>query len=137
MMVNELNQEELESIIGKKKTKLFKKLNSQIHRFYQLDELWCTGGKNWDYEYKIKSKSKSFCSFLFKENVLGFMIIFGKDERVSVEEKRLQFSKEILEKYDNASTFHDGKWVLFEINSDNLNDQFLKLLEIKRKPNVK
>ena len=37
------------------------------------------------------------------------MIIFGKDERIKVEEIRDELSSNVLETYDNAETFHDGK----------------------------
>ena len=43
--------------------------------------------------------------------MLGFMIIFGKDERSKVEEIRNELSSDVLEIYDNAQTFHDGKWL--------------------------
>ena len=71
------------------------------------------------------------------ENMLGFMIIFGKDERAKVEEIRKELSSDVLETYDNAQTFHDGKWVMFEITDDSLLEDLKKLLLIKRKPNRK
>lgn len=46
---------------------------------------------------------------------LGFMIIFGKDERNKAEEIRKELSPDITEAHDNAQTFHDGKWVMFNI----------------------
>ena len=71
------------------------------------------------------------------ENMLGFMIIFGKDERTKVEEIRKELSSDVLETYDNAQTFHDGKLVMFEITDDSLLGDLKKLLLIKRKPNRK
>ena len=65
------------------------------------------------------------------------MIIFGKDERTKVEEIRNELSPSILETYDNAKTFHDGKWVMFEPKSTELLDDYVQLLTIKRKPNRK
>ena len=64
-------------------------------------------------------------------------IIFGKDERAKVEEIRKEISPDVLETYDNAQTFHDGKWVMFEITDDSLLEDLKKLLLIKRKPNRK
>ena len=42
------------------------------------------------------------------------MIIFGKDERVKFEAIRDTLSNAVCGKYDEAQTYHDGKWVMFE-----------------------
>ncbi len=65
------------------------------------------------------------------------MIIFGKDERTKVEEIRNELSSDVLETYDNAETFHDGKWVMFNITNNLIIEDLKKLLFIKRKPNRK
>ena len=41
----------------------------------------------------------------------GFMIIFGKDERVKFEEIRETLSDPVCRQYDEATTYRDGKWV--------------------------
>ena len=63
------------------------------------------------------------------------MIIFGKDERIKVEEIRDELSSNVLETYDNAETFHDGKWVMFNLTNNSIIDDLKKLLFIKRNPN--
>ena len=45
---------------------------------------------------------------------MGFMIIFGKDERAKFEATRNNYSEQIQKIYDEAKTYHDGKWVMFE-----------------------
>ena len=50
---------------------------------------------------------------------------------------RESYSKEVQEKYDEAQTYHDGKWILFEPVDTTLFPGFMRLLEIKRKPNRK
>ena len=77
-----------------------------------------------------------------KENVfrylaLGFMIILGKDERAKFEADRENYAKEIQARYDEAKTYHDGKWIMFEPVDTSLFPDFLKLLNIKRRPNRK
>ena len=65
------------------------------------------------------------------------MIIFGKDERNKLEEIRNKLSTGVLETYDNAQTYHDGKWVMFDITNNSIIEDLKKLLFIKRKPNRK
>ena len=75
--------------------------------------------------------------FILRKNILGFMIILVKDERTKVEEIRNELSPSVLETYDNVETFHDGKWVMFNITNNSIIEDLKKLLFIKRKPNRK
>ena len=102
-----------------------------------MEQIWNDGGKKWSYEYKFRKGGKTLCAFYFKDNTLGFMIIFGKDERTKVEEIRNELSSDVLETYDNAQTYHDGKWVMFNITDYSILEDLKKLLFIKRKPNKK
>ncbi len=72
-----------------------------------------------------------------KRKVFGFMIIFGKAEREKVEAIRNDLSSETQRIYDEATTYHDGKWVMFELTDISLFSDMQKLLNIKRKPNRK
>lgn len=74
---------------------------------------------------------------LFQESTLGFMIIFGKNERAKVEEIRNKLSSDVLETYDNAQIFHDGKWVMFDITNNSITEDLMRLLFLKKKPNRK
>lgn len=72
-----------------------------------------------------------------KKIALVFMIIFGKDERVKFEEIRETLSDPVCRQYDEATTYRDGKWVMFEPTDTYEFDDYMKLLAIKRKPNRK
>ena len=65
------------------------------------------------------------------------MIIFGKDERTKFEDIRDTLSNAVCRQYDEAKTYHDGKWVMFEPTSNDEFGDYIKLLAIKRKPNRK
>lgn len=53
------------------------------------------------------------------------------------ENMRDTFSDSICRQYDEAKTYHDGKWIMFEpTNTAEFND-YMNLLAIKRKPNQK
>lgn len=132
-----VKREELERLIGMDKVNIFYDIVDVITLLYDMDQAWNNGGKKWTYEYKLRKSGKTLCAFYFKENILGFMIIFGKDERAKVEQIRDELSSDVLEIYDNAKTFHDGKWVMFNITDYSLLKDLKKLLFIKRKPNRK
>ena len=79
--------------------------------------------------------SLCLCSLYARNNCVGFMIIFGKDERTKFEESRESFSTEVQKIYDESKTYHDGKWVMFYPGDESLFSDFVRLLAIKRKPN--
>ncbi len=132
-----IEKEELEKLIGIDKVNTFYDIAKEITKLYDMEQIWNTGGKKWKYEYKFRKGGKTLCTFYFKDNTLGFMIIFGKDERTKVEEIRKELSPNVLESYDTAETFHDGKWVMFNITNNSIIGDLKKLLFIKRKPNRK
>ena len=132
-----VEKEELEKLVGIDKVNIFYDIVNEITKLYDMEQIWNYGGKKWAYEYKFRKGGKTLCAFYFKDNTLGFMIIFGKDERTKVEEIRNELSFDVLENYDNAETFHDGKWVMFDITNNSIIEDLKKLLFIKRKPNKK
>lgn len=127
--------QELEQLIGAEKFYAWKNACTLIDSLYEMDTLWNDGGKKWGIEYKYRRGGKTLCALYARLDCYGLMIIFGKDEREKVEAIRSDLSTHTLEIYDNAETFHDGKWVMF---NENLSENDLKLLlNIKRKPNKK
>ena len=65
------------------------------------------------------------------------MIVFGKDERLMVDEIRCTLSESVCRQYDEAETYHDGKWVMFRPADESEFGDYIRLLSLKRKPNRK
>lgn len=129
--------EEMTDLIGQSLLEVWGKLTDLIDSKYDMERLWNRGGKKWTYEYKYRRGGKTLCALYAKEKVFGFMIIFGKAEREKVEAIRNDLSSEAQLIYDEATTYHDGKWVMFELTDTSLFSDMEKLLQIKRKPNKK
>lgn len=129
--------QDLEALLGAELYSLWLSLCSQIERYYSAETLWNRGGKKWDYEYKYRISAKTLCALYAAKETLGFMIILGKQERDKLEVQRQFFSKQIQMIYDEAETYHDGKWIMFEPKDKSLFNDFERLLLIKRKPNRK
>jgi len=130
-------KEELVALIGQPVFEVWIKLRDLIESNYDMERLWNSGGKKWTYEYKYRRGGKSLCALYAKENVFGFMIIFGKDERAKFEANRNEYSLEVQRIYDESTTYHDGKWMMFELTDTSLFADMEKLLLIKRKQNKK
>lgn len=131
------NTEQMIDLVGKSLWEIWEKLCALIDEKYDMDCLWNNGGKAWTYEYKYRRGGKTLCALYARENCVGFMVILGKDERLKFEKDRENYSKEVQRIYDEAKTYHDGKWIMFEPIDTSLFDDFIRLLGIKRKPNRK
>lgn len=127
----------LAALLGPRLYDVWTKLYSRIEEQYDMERLWNKGGKAWTYEYKYRRGGKTLCSLYARENRMGFMIIFGKGEREAFEAERTAFSDAVQKTYDDAKTFHDGKWVMFEPEDNSQLGEFMGLLHIKRRPNKK
>ena len=94
---------------------------------------WLFGGKKhgWSLRYK---KSKSFCTLIPEKNRFAMLIVFGAEERAKVEGIRDKLSAKTQKEYDNATTHHDGKWVLLTVESETLVKDVERLLAVKRRP---
>lgn len=137
MLENIPTQSAMTELLGQSLFEIWQALCSAIEEKYDMDRLWDTGGKNWTYEYKYRRGGKTLCCLYAKSNCLGFMIILGKDERAKFEDLRDTFSNVVCRRYDEAKTYHDGKWIMFEPTDMTEFDDYMRLLAIKRKPNRK
>lgn len=137
MLENAPSQSIMTELLGKSLYEVWQSLCSVIDEKYDMERSWDTGGKNWNYEYKYRRGGKTLCGLYAKSNRVGFMIIFGKDERTKFEDIRDTLSDAVCRRYDEAKTYHDGKWVMFEPTDMADFDDYMKLLAIKRKPNRK
>ena len=76
-----------------------------------------------------KNKPKDYYKYLKNENKV--LLLF---ERIG---EKQTISDTPWPIYDEAKTYHDGKWIMFESADTSMFDDFMKLLGIKRKPNRK
>ena len=127
--------ETLEALTGKELYDLWTSLHQLIEKKYNMEQMWNHGGKKWTYEYKYRRGGKTLCALYAKEQTIGFMVILGKDERTKFESMREMFSNAAQKIYDETTTFHDGKWLMFELKDTSLFNDIERLLSIKRKPN--
>jgi len=116
---------------------LWNKLIAQIEGLYEMEQVWDNGGKAAKYVLRFRRGGKTLVTLFPKEDAIGILVIYGKDERGKFEAKRGSFSKEITTAYDQARTYHDGKWITFYAPNEKITRALPALLAIKRKPNRK
>ena len=131
------NTEQMTTLLGESLYENWNKLCALIDEQYDMECLWNKGGKAWTYEYKYRMGGKTLCALYARENCVGFMVILGRDERAKFENDKDNYTEEVQRIYDETKTYHDGKWMMFELTDTSLFDDFIRLLRIKRKPNRK
>ena len=64
----------------------------------------CTAHRDCFAKDVYKRQGKTLCSLYAKSNCVGFIIIFGKDERAKFEDIRDMLSDSVCKRYDEAQT---------------------------------
>ncbi len=131
------NAQEMTALVGESLYHVWNQLNALIEKNYDMDRAWNPGGKAWTYEYKYRRGGKTLCALYARENCVGFMVILGRNERLKFEADRDHYAKETQRVYDESLTYHDGKWLMFQPTDTQLFPDFIRLLQIKKKPNRK
>lgn len=126
---------ELGTWIGKEAHQYWHRLILLIDQHYPgvFTPEWLFGGKKhgWSLRYK---KGKSFCTLIPERDRLLLLIVFGAEERVRVEAMRDSLTPSTQKEYDLATTYHDGKWLLLTIDTDEVIADVMRLLAVKRRP---
>ena len=102
---------------------------------YALDEVQ---GKYYDIDcLKFRQGKKTILSINIHDDHYDFQIIFGKVEREKFEARKDEFPQTIVNLYDEAHTYHDGKWMLIRVDTMETLEAVKKMIIIKKKPNRK
>lgn len=121
--------------LGTEAYEYWNQITKFIEQYYPnvFNPEWLFGGKKhgWSLRYK---KSKSFCTLIPEKNNCALVIVFGAAEREKVENMKGSLSVQTREEYNEAKTYHDGKWILLSIKSERVVEDAMLLLKVKRKP---
>ncbi|MEN6373263.1 MAG: DUF3788 domain-containing protein [Smithella sp.] len=127
--------EKLKSWIGERAFEFWQSVTAMIERNYPgiFVHEWLYGGKKhgWSVRYK---KGKSVCTLIPEKNRFALVIVFGAKERAQVEVMREKLSARTRWEYNQATTYHDGKWLLIDVDSREILADVELLLSVKRKP---
>ena len=91
--------------------------------------------KNGHNDYNLGKGGKPLCALYAKDQRMGCLGFLGNEEGANFQSLREVFSNETQKIYNETTTFHDGKWLMFELKDTYLFNDMERLLSIKRKPN--
>ena len=117
------------------KTKVGEETKRFMRGEYVLDEVL---GKYYDIDcLKFRQGKKTILSISIHEDHYDFQVIFGKAEREKFEALKDEFPPFIVDLYDKAHTYHDGKWMLIRVDTMETLEAVKKMILLKKKPNRK
>lgn len=90
-----MDHQKIKELIGQPLYEVWCDLCSAIDAAYNAEHLRSGGGRAWDHEYKFRKGGKTLCALYAREKRMGFLIIFGKEERARFESIRNDFSEYI------------------------------------------
>lgn len=94
---------------------------------------WIYGGKKHGWGLRFK-KSKAFCTLVPERNRLRVAIVLGGKEREETEKIMSKLSRPVRAQYEEAKTYHDGKWLAVDVTDESALRDVFTLLKIKRRP---
>ena len=112
----------------------YEELRAYIEEKYTMMEVQ-EGGPSKDGKSMLRyRRSGSFCTLYEQEAGFHLLIVLGAKEREKFEARAGEFLPETLRQYEAATTFHDGKWVYFNVEDGSVLEDYKKILAIKRRP---
>lgn len=129
-------KEKMINMLGSKLQTLWEEQCAAIEAKYEMERIWSKAFKEWEYEYKYRRGGKTLCALYARKDDFGVMVIFGREERTKLEARRSEFSEELMKTYDDATTYHDGKWVMFRPSNEEAIKQIVNMLSVKRRSNT-
>jgi hypothetical protein len=94
---------------------------------------WLFGGAKHGWSLRFK-KSRSFCTLIPERGRMCVLVVFGAAEREKAEALLPELASHVRDDYLQATTYHDGKWVLIDVDSDEVLADVKRLLQVKRRP---
>jgi hypothetical protein len=92
------------------------------------------GGIKYGWSVRYRKSGKSLCTLYPGEGAFTILIVLGKKEVEQFEEHIDEFSPKLVELFDSAKQFHDGRWLWIRILDTPDTEDVKRLLVIKRKP---
>ena len=117
----------------------WERLTGYIRFYYVMDELWDEGKPTHKHYNNLRFRrgGKTLVTLCIREGYFIACIVLGKEEREKFDEQREMFSEITCKVYDETHTYHDGKWIAFDVCDESLIDDIIRLIHLKRKPNRK
>ena len=106
--------EQMTALVGTSLYGVWKQLCALIEERYEMDPVWEKAGKRGPMSINTAGAEKTLCALYARENCIGFMVILGKEERLKLKKAGSLHRGSSKEVYEEAQTYHDGKWMMFE-----------------------
>ena len=120
-------------VVGKK-APLWKELRSYIANQYDHTPELVFGGKKYGWAVRYRKSGKTLLTLFPEEEAFTALIVLGKKEVSKTKDLSGKLSKRVRDTFDNATQYHDGRWLWIRpvIRADIRSIEML--MATKRKP---
>lgn len=80
---------------------------------------------------KYRHKSKTIVTFFPERCSFTVLFIFGKNELEIINRIKNKLSKPAIKPINETKQYHDGKWVWFRVENDDLTEDIFNLIKVK------
>ena len=95
------------------------------------------GGTKYGWSIRYRKSGKSLCTLYPEKDAFTILVVLGKKEVEQFEAHMDEFSMKLVELFNCAKQFHDGRWLWIRIlDKSNIKD-IRRLIVIKKKPKNK
>ncbi len=126
---------ELEAFVGATAFGFWQDLVARIDESYPgtFAPDWSNGGQKHGWGLRFK-KSRSLLTLIPESGGVAVMVVFGAAEREKMTGLLDRLDLRFRTAYEEAPTYHDGKWVLYPIQRTGDLDDIMTALTTKRRP---
>jgi hypothetical protein len=118
--------------LGKQAGTMWRTISDYLRKNYEFEPV--REKSEVDSAIRYRRSGKTLITFYPKKHELTVLIIFGKKEVEKFENSKREFSKEIVNLFENTKQYHDGRWLHIKVPPFEDFDDIIKLLHIKRRP---
>lgn len=122
----------LRKFIGKAKSS-FDEIIDFLDKNYDFQKEIFFGGKNYGVMVRYRKDGKTLIQIFPEKDGFEVVLIYGKKEREAFESRKKEFSKYLVDIYNNTKQYHDGKWMLIRVKNSRYNKELIEMIKIKKK----
>ncbi|MFW9769875.1 MAG: DUF3788 domain-containing protein [Candidatus Thorarchaeota archaeon] len=131
---HEPTEKQILEYIGAKARKTWTSLHDFLAENYDFRPELSYWGEKYGWTIRYRKSGKTLTAFYPEKGGFTVQVILGKKEVDKFQSMREEFSRDIVELFDETKQLHDGRWLWIKQPENGTIDDIKKLIQLKRKP---
>jgi len=131
------SEKEIHDYIGSKAAQVWADIVSFLNTHYDLLPELDYGGAKYGWSIRYRRSGKSLCTLYPERGAFTMLIVLGRKEVEQFEEHMNEFNTPLVELFESARQFHDGRWLWIRALDNSDTEDLKRLLVMKKKPRTR